>query len=97
MTVTAYCNGQACTGKSPGSRGYGITALGAIAEPGTIASDWAVLPPGTRIFVPGYGPGVISDRGGAIRGNRLDVWMPSYAAALRFGKRVLMVRIEGVE
>ena len=50
----------------------GHTASGLPVGVGVIAVDPAVIPLGTRVFVPGYGPGVAADVGSAIRGNIID-------------------------
>ena len=51
---------------------------------GTVAADTTHLPFGTRLRVPGWGDGVVEDRGGAIKGaGRLDLFHGSHAAALR--------------
>jgi 3D (Asp-Asp-Asp) domain-containing protein len=89
MTVTAYASTDRDCGKHDG-----ITATGSLAGPGTVASDWRTLPPGTRLEIPGYGPGIVADRGGGIQGDRLDVWMHDEKAARKFGRRKLKVRIE---
>lgn len=91
MEATAYCNCYKCTGKHPGDRYYGITATGTKAGTGTVAADFSILPPGTRLSIPGYGEGIVSDRGGSIRGNRLDLWFPSHSEALEWGRRVVRV------
>ncbi|HGK1823529.1 TPA: 3D domain-containing protein, partial [Streptococcus pneumoniae] len=39
-----------------------------------IAADLRVFPIGTILFIPGYGYGVVADKGGAIKGNRLDLY-----------------------
>jgi 3D (Asp-Asp-Asp) domain-containing protein len=88
MTVTAYASSDADCGKHDG-----ITATGSKAGPGTVASDWHVLRPGTRLEIPGYGPGIVADRGGGIRGDRLDVWMHDRAAARRWGRRKVKVQV----
>ena len=50
---------------------------------------------GTRMYVPGYGWGVIEDRGGAIRGaNRLDLYFDSHDNALDWGRKTVEVPIE---
>lgn len=97
MEVTAYCNCYQCTGKHPGDNGYGITATGTKAGKGTVAADFSVLPPGTRLSIPGYGEGTVSDKGGSIRGNRLDVWFPSHDEALKWGRRRVKIIKEGAK
>lgn len=92
MRVTAYTCGPESTGKRPGQRGYGITASGAKAVGHCIAADPAIRF-GTRIFVPGYGDGRVLDRGGAIRGDRLDVLLPTHKSAKAWGVRWLKVTI----
>jgi 3D (Asp-Asp-Asp) domain-containing protein len=55
---------------------------------GTVAADTTHRPVGTRRRVPGWGDGVVEDRGGAIKGaGRLDLFHGSHAAALRYGRR----------
>lgn len=64
-------------------------------QDGTIAADTKYYPFGTRMFVPGYGWGVVQDRGGAIKGrSRIDLYFESHADALRWGRRRLQVKIE---
>jgi 3D (Asp-Asp-Asp) domain-containing protein len=70
----------------------GITASGVRARPGTVAADTSVLPFGTVIQVPGYGYGKIEDRGGAIKGNRLDLWFASHAEARKWGRRTMRIQ-----
>jgi hypothetical protein len=55
---------------------------------GTIAADTRYYPFGTRLYVPGYGYGVVEDRGGAIKGpRRLDLYYNSHRKALKWGRR----------
>ena len=65
----------------------GQTASGAQARRGTIAADTSVLPFGTIIYVEGYGYGRVEDRGGAIKGTRLDLWFSSHDEALKWGRK----------
>ena len=65
----------------------GLTASGVQAHRGTVAADTSVLPFGTVVHVEGYGYGRVEDRGGAIKGNRLDLWFPSHDAALKWGRK----------
>jgi 3D (Asp-Asp-Asp) domain-containing protein len=76
-TVTAYCPCRICCG--PAARG--ITASGTRADH-RLAAAPRHIPFGTRIDVPGYGRVEVEDRGGAIKGNRLDVltWGVKYVA-----------------
>ena len=64
-------------------------------QDGTIAADTAYYPFGTRMYVPGYGWGVVQDRGGAIKGpNRIDLFYPSHGRALEWGRQEVEVTIE---
>ncbi len=90
--VTAYCPCRKCCG--PGAKG--ITASGARAKGRMVAADRSV-PFGTRIYIPGYGLARVTDRGGAIKGNRLDLLMPTHEQALRWGRRTATVTIYGPE
>ncbi len=77
---TAYC-----------LRGY--TASGTYVGPGTIAVDPRVIPLGTRVYVPGYGYAVARDTGGAIIGNKIDVWLPSLGQCYQWGYRHVTITI----
>lgn len=62
---------------------------------GTIAADTKYYPFGTRMYVPGYGWGVVEDRGGAIKGkNRIDLYFDSHQEALQWGRQKVPVTIE---
>ena len=63
-------------------------------EDGTIAADTNYYPFGTRMHIPGYGWGVVEDRGSAIKGpNRIDLYFDSHAEALQWGRRKLPTSI----
>lgn len=63
-------------------------------EKGTIAADTRHYPFGTEMFVPGYGWGVVEDRGSAIKGpNRIDLYFDSHGDALQWGRRKVKVEI----
>ncbi|AKF92806.1 3D domain-containing protein [Brevibacillus laterosporus] len=77
VVATGYYAGVESTGKSPGHPSYGITYSGIKVHRGTystIAADLQVFPLGTVLYVPGYGYGVVADKGGAIRGKKLDLY-----------------------
>ena len=62
---------------------------------GTIAADTRYYPFGTRMYVPGYGWGMVSDRGSAIKGpDHIDLYFVSHDEALHWGRRRLRVIIE---
>jgi 3D (Asp-Asp-Asp) domain-containing protein len=88
MEVTAYCP---CT-KCCGPKAQGLTANGqsvSYNDGKFVAADTDVLPFGTRLLIPGYHADAVEviDRGGAIKGNRLDVFFPTHEAALEWGRR----------
>lgn len=77
VIATGYTAGYESTGKSPNHPGYGITYSGVKVKRdlySTIAADLNVFPIGTILFIPGYGYGVVADKGGAIKGNELDLF-----------------------
>lgn len=64
-------------------------------QDGTIAADTKYYPFGTRIYVPGYGWGTVTDRGGAIKGpTRIDIFYNSHEEALKWGRRRVQVIIQ---
>ena len=69
----------------------GKMANGQSVHAGAIAADPRVLPLGTVVEIIGMGTYVVKDTGGAIKGNRIDIWMPS--GAMKFGRRTVMLRI----
>ncbi len=73
----------------------GKTASGLPVGVGVIAVDPQVIPLGTRVFVPGYGPAVAADVGSAIKGNIIDLWMPTTAQARAWGRRTVTITIYG--
>ncbi len=96
MEVTAYCP---CT-KCCGPHAAGITASGLPVshnEGKFVAADTNVLPFGSKLSIPGYGDNAtvpVIDRGGAIKGHRIDVFFPSHQQALEWGRRWVMVTVD---
>jgi 3D (Asp-Asp-Asp) domain-containing protein len=71
----------------------GTTASGIPVAPGVIAVDPRVIPLGTRLWVPGYGEGIAADTGGDIKGNTIDVWVPSERQAGDWGIKTLTITV----
>ncbi|CAM3348592.1 hypothetical protein EDM52_10460 [Brevibacillus invocatus] len=77
VVATGYYAGVESTGKDPSHPSYGITYSGVKVrrdDYSTIAADLRVFPLGTILYIPGYGYGVVADKGGAIRGNKIDLY-----------------------
>jgi 3D (Asp-Asp-Asp) domain-containing protein len=96
MEVTAYCP---CT-KCCGPEAQGITASGKpVSYNGGafVAADTRKYKFGTKLTIPGYGDGQaveVIDRGGAIKGDKLDVFFPTHAEALEWGRQKVAVTLE---
>lgn len=92
--LTAYCSCSACCGSFGENRptdqnGNPIvyTATGAVAKAGTtIAVDPRVIPYGSEIQIYGH-TYIAQDTGGAIKGNRIDVYFNDHQEALVFGRQ----------
>jgi 3D (Asp-Asp-Asp) domain-containing protein len=69
----------------------GGTASGAPVGLQTVAVDPSVIPLGTHIYVDGAGPRIAEDTGGAIRGDRLDIWEPTYPQCAAWGVQTRQV------
>ncbi len=85
MEATAYSS------EDPGCGLY--TARGSRLTKGLVAVDPNVIPLGTRLFIPGYGPAIADDTGGAIKGQKIDLAYNSRGEALQFGRRQVTVYI----
>lgn len=78
--------------------GHNTTAMGLrpVREPNgisTVAVDSSVIPLGSKVYVEGYGVAIASDTGGAIKGNKIDLFMNSESECLQFGRRPVTVTI----
>lgn len=83
---TAYCDG--C---------IGITKTGvdlrANPDEKVIAVDPAVIPLGSKVYVEGFGYATAEDTGSAIKGNRIDIFIPSREEALEYGVKSITVQV----
>lgn len=60
---------------------------------GVVATDPNVIPMGTRLYVEGYGEAIAADQGGAIKGNRIDLFFDSHTEAMNWGMRTVKVTV----
>lgn len=67
--------------------------IGIPLQRGVVAVDPNVIPMGTRLYVEGYGEAIAADQGGAIKGNRIDLFFDSRQEALNWGIRTVKVTI----
>ncbi|MFD2611562.1 ubiquitin-like domain-containing protein [Paenibacillus gansuensis] len=88
VTLTAYAAGVSSTGKSKSHPQYGITASGTrVTEGRTIAVDPRVIPIGYWVYIEGIGYRRAEDKGGAVKGNKIDVYFDSESTANNFGRK----------
>ena len=72
----------------------GRTAMGGGVRRGIVAADPRVLPLGSQIQLNAgsySGTYTVADTGGAVKGRKLDIWVPSCSEANRFGRRTVTV------
>lgn len=83
---TAFCTG--CSGITK-------TGIDLRANPNqkVIAVDPSIIPLGSRVYVDGYGEAIAGDTGGAIKGNRIDVFIPSQSDAMKWGRKTVTVKV----
>jgi cystine transport system substrate-binding protein len=85
--------GRTMTVSSTGYCLRGTTATGIPVGWGVIAVDPSVIPLGTRMSVPGYGEGVAADTGSAVKGANIDLWFPTCAQALAWGRLTVTITL----
>ncbi|WP_066173899.1 peptidoglycan-binding protein [Bacillus marinisedimentorum] len=83
---TAYCAG--CSGVT-------ATGIDLRSNPNqkVVAVDPDVIPLGSKVYVEGYGTAIAGDTGGAIQGNRIDVFIPNKDDAMAFGRKTVNVTV----
>ena len=91
MTVSATAYTAYCVGCS----GITRTGIDLRSNPNqkVIAVDPTVIPLGSKVWVEGYGEAIAGDTGGAIKGNKIDVFIPSKEAALQWGRKNVTIKI----
>lgn len=86
--VTAYCPCSKCCGKASG-----YTASGTKATAGRTVAASSQFSFGTSLLINGR-EYVVEDRGGAVKGNKIDIYMNSHAEALAWGVKYLPVQVK---
>lgn len=79
--LTFYCACSSCSG------GYGAgTATGTRCTEGrTIAVDPRVIPLGSKVYIEGFGDFIAEDTGGAIKGNKIDIYLSDHDRCYELG------------
>jgi uncharacterized protein YabE (DUF348 family)/3D (Asp-Asp-Asp) domain-containing protein len=97
----SYSNVIHCEATAYSSQEPGIGTITASGKPvkrnpngySTIAVDPKVIPMGTRVYVDGYGYATAEDTGGAIKGNKIDVYLHTISDCIAWGRRGVNVYI----
>ncbi|MFS0821151.1 LysM peptidoglycan-binding domain-containing protein [Bacillus sp. 1P02SD] len=89
MEATAY------TATCEGCSGITSTGMNLLENPNAkvISVDPSIIPLGSKVYVEGYGEAIAGDTGGAIKGNKIDVFIPSKQEAIHFGRKQVKVTI----
>lgn len=91
ITVRATAYTASCKGCS----GITYTGINLKKNPNAkvISVDPNVIPLGSKVYVPGYGDAIAGDKGSAIRGNRIDIFIPNYTKAIQWGSRTVTIKV----
>ena len=85
MVSTAYAGDTiTCTGTTPVRDPNGIS---------TIAVDPSIIPLGSKVYIPGYGMAIAADTGGAIKGNKIDLFLNSENDCINWGVQTVSLYI----
>ncbi|MNI24725.1 Cell wall-binding protein YocH precursor [compost metagenome] len=99
VMATGYTAGIESTGKSRNHPQYGITYSGVKVRRdkrtvSTIAADLRLFPIGTILYIPGYGYGVVADKGSAIKGKKIDLYFSTTKQVYKeWGKKKVEVQV----
>ncbi|MEH7239156.1 LysM peptidoglycan-binding and 3D domain-containing protein [Bacillus sp. JJ1562] len=89
VEATAY------TATCEGCSGITSTGINLLENPDAkvISVDPSVIPLGSKVHVEGYGEAIAGDTGGAIKGNKIDIFIPSKQDAINFGRKQVKVTV----
>jgi 3D (Asp-Asp-Asp) domain-containing protein/LysM repeat protein len=89
VEATAY------TASCEGCSGITATGIDLLSNPNqkVISVDPSVIPLGSKVYVEGYGEAIAGDTGGAIKGNKIDIFIPTKQEAINFGRKQVKVTI----
>lgn len=90
-----YVEATAYTPHCAGCSGVSAAGLNLRANPDmkVIAVDPRIIPLGTKVWVEGYGNAVAGDTGGAIKGNKIDVLVPTKSEAYSWGRKKVRIKV----
>ena len=89
--LTFYCPCELCNGVAGAKTASGTTPT----EGRTIAVDSSVIPLGSRVYIEGYGVFIAEDTGGAIKDNKIDVFVSSHDRAYELGVQYANIYLLG--
>ncbi|SCH36572.1 MULTISPECIES: 3D domain-containing protein [unclassified Romboutsia] len=98
-TVSSTSSNQSSNGKymsvvATAYTGHGITATGTTPKWGTIAVDPSIIPYGTKVYIPQFNKTFIAeDCGGAIKGNKIDIYMNNEDSVYNWGRKTIDIYI----
>lgn len=95
VVKTLKVSASAYTANCAGCSGITKTGINLKKNPGVkvIAVDPNVIKLGTKVWVEGYGVAVAGDTGGAIKGNKIDIFVKSRDTALEWGRKKVTIKI----
>ncbi|MBS6507495.1 MAG: SH3 domain-containing protein [Paraclostridium bifermentans] len=89
-------SGRLMTVNASAYAGHSITATGTTPKWGTIAVDPSIIPYGTKVYIPKFDMVFTAeDCGGAIKGNKIDIFMNSESECTTFGRQNIEIQILG--
>jgi len=90
-----YVSASAYTANCSGCSGITKTGINLKKNPNlkVIAVDPKVIKLGSKVHVEGYGYAIAGDTGGAIKGNKIDVFFPAKSTAYKWGRKTVKIKV----